>query len=54
MVHLLGEKLIPVEHRDVHSLYGYFNAKSTYEALLHRNNGKNRPFILTRSYFAGS
>ncbi len=40
------------EHRDIHNIYGHLNAKATHEALLER--GKERPFILTRSYYAGT
>ena len=43
-----------IEHRDVHNLYGYYNTMATYEGMLARTNGEERPFILTRSYFAGS
>lgn len=41
------------EHRDVHSLYGHYNAKATYHALMKRNPAE-RPFILTRSFNAGT
>lgn len=48
-----GEDIL-VEHREVHNLYGHLQAKSTYKGLLERNKDKNqRPFILTRSFFAG-
>ena len=40
------------EHRDVHSLYGHYNSKATFEALRARND--ERPFILTRSFNAGT
>jgi alpha 1,3-glucosidase len=43
-----------VEHRDVHNVYGYYNTQATYEGLLARSKGKERPFLLSRSYFAGS
>lgn len=42
------------EHRDVHNLYGYYNTMATYDGLLKRTGGNERPFILTRSFFAGS
>jgi alpha 1,3-glucosidase len=38
----------------VHNVYGYFYQKVTYEALKHRYNNTQRPFVLTRSYYAGS
>ncbi|XP_046915674.2 glucosidase 2 subunit alpha isoform X2 [Dermatophagoides farinae] len=42
-----------VEHREIHNIYGYLMTKSTYDGLLkHRPN--LRPFILSRSFFAGS
>jgi len=44
-----------IEDRDVHNLYGHFMVKATYNGHLNRVPGKNeRPFVLTRSFFAGS
>ena len=41
------------EHRDVHNLYGYYMTMATYDG--HKlMRPKRRPFILTRSFFAGS
>lgn len=37
------------DHREFHNLLGYFNAQAAYQALL-----PGRPFVLTRSGFAGS
>ncbi|XP_031625087.1 neutral alpha-glucosidase AB-like isoform X1 [Contarinia nasturtii] len=42
------------EHRAVHNLYGFMQTKATFDGLYRRGNGKYRPFILTRSHFAGS
>lgn len=42
------------EHRDVHNIYGHMQLKSTFEGLLRRGQYALRPFILTRSHFAGS
>ncbi|KAL2157576.1 hypothetical protein VTH06DRAFT_5954 [Thermothelomyces fergusii] len=43
------------EHRDVHNLYGLTFHNATYHALLSRKAGElRRPFVLTRSFFAGS
>ena len=42
------------EHRDVHNLYGMYFHRATFEGMVNRTNGKDRPFILTRSFFAGS
>lgn len=41
------------EHRSIHNLYGLSFHELTYNSLLNRNPSK-RPFILTRSFFAGS
>lgn len=43
------------EHRDVHNLNGMTFHNATYEALLERKKGEiRRPFVLTRSFYAGS
>ena len=42
-----------IEHRNVHSLYGFFSNKVTFEALLSRQGGE-RPFILSRSFYPGA
>ena len=42
------------EHRDIHNLNGLTVINATYEALLHRDSPRKRPFVLTRSFFAGS
>ncbi|GFY77929.1 neutral alpha-glucosidase AB [Trichonephila inaurata madagascariensis] len=42
------------EHRDVHNIYGELMVMSTYKGHLMRANNAQRPFILTRSAFAGS
>ncbi|VDM44201.1 unnamed protein product [Toxocara canis] len=42
------------EHRDVHNIYGFYHHSSTHKGLLDRSNGRLRPFVLTRSFFAGS
>jgi alpha 1,3-glucosidase len=43
------------EHRDVHNLNGLTFHNATYQALLSRKKGElRRPFILTRSFYAGS
>jgi alpha 1,3-glucosidase len=43
-----------VEHRLVHNAYGFMQTKGTFDGLTRRSGGKLRPFILTRSFFAGS
>lgn len=43
------------EEREIRSLYGLLMHSATYEGVVNRNEDKNtRPFILTRSFFAGS
>jgi alpha 1,3-glucosidase len=44
------------EHRDLHNLNGMTFHNATYQALLTRSKSEapRRPFILTRSFFAGS
>ncbi len=39
-------------HAEVHNLYGYGMARASYEGL-RRHGSKERPFVLTRSGFAG-
>jgi len=48
-VHLNG-----FEHRNLHNQYGQYQHKSTFLGHLKRANNQSRPFILTRSTFAGS
>ena len=43
-----------VEHRAIHNMYGYLNTMATYKGLSERTSDNLRPFILTRSFFAGS
>ena len=42
-----------LEHRQVHNMYGLMNTRATYDGLL-RRAANARPFVLTRSFFAGS
>ncbi|KAK5857919.1 hypothetical protein PBY51_011128 [Eleginops maclovinus] len=42
------------EHRDLHNLYGFYQHMATAEGLVSRSAGLERPFVLTRSFFAGS
>lgn len=42
------------EHRDIHNLFGHMQLKSTYQGLGDRSSWQQRPFVLTRSHFAGS
>ncbi|KAG8741322.1 hypothetical protein FRC10_002984 [Ceratobasidium sp. 414] len=42
------------EHRDVHNINGMLYHNITAQALKARSNPAKRPFVLTRSFFAGS
>ncbi|XP_039761408.1 neutral alpha-glucosidase AB [Pararge aegeria] len=42
------------EHRHVHNEYGQWYIRATHEGMLARSDNKYRPFILTRSTFAGT
>lgn len=42
------------EHRNLHNMYGFMHTKGTFDGVLRRSNSQLRPFILTRSFFAGS
>ncbi|XP_069016552.1 neutral alpha-glucosidase C, partial [Embiotoca jacksoni] len=42
------------EHRDLHNLYGFYQHLATVEGLITRSGGSERPFVLSRSFFAGS
>lgn len=50
--HYDGEKF--VEHLEVHNIYGYSYHKVSYESLKARYDNKIRPFVLSRSFYAGS
>ncbi|EXB31245.1 Neutral alpha-glucosidase AB [Morus notabilis] len=43
-----------VEHREVHNAYGYYFHMATSDGLLKRGDEKDRPFVLSRAFFAGS
>ena len=49
-----GEKK-EVEHRYIHNMYGHLTLKGTFKGLVQRDYPqKYRPFVIGRSYFAGS
>jgi len=50
----LTENYQLVFHGEIHNVYGQLNHKTTYEALLDRDNFQRRPFVLTRAIFTGS
>lgn len=43
-----------VESRETHNIYGLLNTAATYKGLYERDEVPRRPFVLTRSFFAGS
>ena len=43
-----------IEEREVHNIYGHLMIQTTFEGLRLRTDEPLRPFILTRSFFAGS
>lgn len=43
-----------VEHRELHNAYGYYFHMGTAGGLAKRGVGKDRPFVLSRAFFAGS
>ncbi|XP_059811360.1 neutral alpha-glucosidase AB isoform X2 [Hypanus sabinus] len=42
------------EHRDIHNLYAFYVQMATAEGQILRSGGTERPFVLTRGFFAGS
>ncbi|XP_048188841.1 neutral alpha-glucosidase C isoform X1 [Perognathus longimembris pacificus] len=42
------------EHRELHNTYGFYQQMATAEGLTQRSEGKERPFVLSRSFFSGS
>ncbi|GJQ88218.1 hypothetical protein Trydic_g13210 [Trypoxylus dichotomus] len=42
-----------LQHREIHNMYGFKQTQATY-AGLHKRDPSRRPFILSRSHFAGS
>lgn len=47
-----------IEHRDIHNQYGYYYHMATFQGLIkrgyHEDKDGDRPFVLSRSFFAGS
>jgi len=41
-------------HGEVHNMYGFYQGLATYQGHVDRRAGEDRPFILSRSFFAGS
>ena len=42
------------ENRDVHNVYGMWQQAATAEGIRRRAGGVERPFVLSRAFFAGS
>ncbi|CAN0877416.1 Probable glucan 1,3-alpha-glucosidase [Linum grandiflorum] len=43
-----------VEHRELHNAYGYYYHMATSIGLVKRGDGNDRPFVLSRAFFAGT
>lgn len=43
-----------LQHRWIHNAYGALQQRATYQGLLRRDRGQQRPFLLSRSFFFGS
>uniref|UniRef100_A0A2P2MUY6 Probable glucan 1,3-alpha-glucosidase n=1 Tax=Rhizophora mucronata TaxID=61149 RepID=A0A2P2MUY6_RHIMU len=43
-----------IEHRELHNSYGYYFHMATSMGLLKRGDMKDRPFVLSRAFFAGT
>nr|XP_060614241.1 neutral alpha-glucosidase AB isoform X1 [Anolis sagrei ordinatus] len=42
------------EHRDIHNLYAFYVQMATAQGQVQRSGSMERPFVLTRGFFAGS
>ena len=42
------------EHRDVHNIFGMYVHQATMQGQIQRSGGTERPFVLSRAFFAGS
>ena len=49
-----AKNLAGVEHREWHNLYGMYQQRATAEGQIMRSGGIERPFVLSRAFFAGS
>lgn len=43
-----------VEHRELHNVYGYYFHMASSIGVVKRGEGKDRPFVLSRAFFAGT
>ena len=42
------------EHRDLHNIFGAYVHEATAMGQIQRSGGTERPFVLSRAFFAGS
>ncbi|XP_061552896.1 LOW QUALITY PROTEIN: neutral alpha-glucosidase AB [Phycodurus eques] len=42
------------EHRESHNLYGFYQQMAAADGLVTRSGGSERPFVLSRAFFAGT
>ncbi|XP_077392790.1 neutral alpha-glucosidase C-like [Festucalex cinctus] len=42
------------EHRELHNMYGFYQQMAAVDGLMTRSGGLERPFVLTRAFFAGT
>ncbi|KAJ7374235.1 hypothetical protein OS493_007312 [Desmophyllum pertusum] len=42
------------EHRDIHNIYGFYQHMATAQGQIDRSGGRERPFVLSRAFFAGT
>ncbi|XP_074662520.1 neutral alpha-glucosidase AB-like isoform X2 [Tubulanus polymorphus] len=42
------------EHREVHNIFGMYQQRASAEGQVARSGGNERPFVLSRAFFAGS
>ena len=43
-----------LQHRWIHNAYGALQQRATFQGLLRRDRGQQRPFLLSESFFFGS
>ncbi|PAV62713.1 hypothetical protein WR25_25835 [Diploscapter pachys] len=43
-----------IEHREVHNMYGMMYTSASFDGLMARTDGQDRPFILSRAGFVGT
>ncbi|CAB54240.1 Glucosidase II subunit alpha [Caenorhabditis elegans] len=43
-----------IEHREIHNMYGMMYTSATFDGMIARTGGKERPFLLSRAGFIGT